>query len=137
MTHVTDSCAAHKANPAATFDFQPPTASPLAGRDLDKITRLRVRLSGPSGAEGGTITLTGRVAWAAAQLIAAGAEGCTPITRPAPRWSDYIHKLRAAGVAVETVHESHQGAYAGHHGRYILRAVLVVVEVQFAEGGRP
>jgi hypothetical protein len=137
MTHVTDSCAAHKANPAPTFDFQPPTASPLAGRDLDKITRLRVRLPGPEGAEGETITVRGRAAWALAALIQAGAAGCTPLNRPAPRWSHYVFTLRGVGVPVETVTEGHGGPYSGHHARYVIRAEMVVLGADFAEGGRP
>jgi hypothetical protein len=111
--------------------FAPPT-SPLARGQIDCIASLRVRLDGPDGA---TFTLKGRVAWALAQLITAGAEGCTPIQRPAPRWSDYIFKIRAAGVAVETLHEVHKGPYAGSHGRYLLRSPLTVLAATFAEGG--
>lgn len=137
MTHVTDSCAAHKTTPALTFDFQPPTTSPLTGRDIDRITKLRVRLAGPEGAEGEIITVRGRTAWALASLIQAGATGCTPITRPAPRWSHYVFSLRGIGVPVETVTEGHGGPYSGHHARYVLRAALEVIEAEFAGEGRP
>ena len=48
----------------------------------------------------------------------------TPITRPAPRWSAYVHKLREKGVPIETITETHEGAFAGHHARYVLRATV-------------
>lgn len=67
------------------------------------------------------VRFKGRDAWALDELIEAGEVGCTPITRPAPRWSSYIHKLRRAGLLIDTLHEAHDGPYAGHHGRYILR----------------
>lgn len=79
------------------------------------------------GDDGPVVTVKGRVAWATAQLIAAGETGCTPISHPAPRWSDAIFKMRKVGLAVETVTESHGGPYAGHHGRYILRSSVVVI----------
>lgn len=65
--------------------------------------------------------LKGRTRWALEELIAAGPKGCTPINNPAPRWSAYIHKLRAEGVRVETITEAHHGPFAGHHARYVLR----------------
>jgi hypothetical protein len=64
--------------------------------------------------------VTGRVAWALLSLIAAGAKGCTPITRPAPRWSDYVFRLRKQGFNVETKDEAHGGPYAGTYAIYIL-----------------
>ncbi|MGR3539939.1 MAG: winged helix domain-containing protein [Hasllibacter sp.] len=64
----------------------------------------------------------GRVRWALECLLKAGAKGCTPITMPGPRWSDYVFKLRAMGVDIETVHEDHGGDFPGHHGRYVLRS---------------
>jgi len=69
-----------------------------------------------------TVTLKGRDAWALQELMAAGERGCTPIDRPGPRWSGYVHKLRRAGIAVETRTEAHGGAFAGHHARYVLRS---------------
>jgi hypothetical protein len=76
----------------------------------------------PEGGETFTITARGRAAWALDRLRCAGLKGCTPITEPAPRWSAYVHRLRALGVPIETVREPHGGAYAGTHGRYVLRA---------------
>jgi hypothetical protein len=71
-----------------------------------------------------TIQVTGREAWALDRLRDAGAKGCTPITEPAPRWSAYVFNLRGLGVPIQTVTEPHGGAFAGHHGRYILRALV-------------
>lgn len=70
----------------------------------------------------------GRQAWALAELISAGANGCTPITHPGPRWSAYVLKLRQAGLDIETIRERHEGAYAGHHARYVLHTPVAVVE---------
>jgi hypothetical protein len=77
--------------------------------------------------DGPSVRLHGRDAWALLQLIAAGAQGVTPIERVGPRWSAYIHKLRKAGFAVHTIHETHGGPFPGHHARYVL-AVPVFVE---------
>ena len=74
-----------------------------------------------------TIEAGGREAWALDRLTEAGPRGCTPIAQPAPRWSAYVHRLRALGVPIETRHEPHGGAFAGTHGRYILRARAVKV----------
>jgi hypothetical protein len=41
-----------------------------------------------------TIYPAGRDAWALSSLILAGADGCTPIDNPGPRWSGYIFKLK-------------------------------------------
>lgn len=77
------------------------------------------------GGEPFTIEAKGREAWALDRLAEAGLRGCTPIEQPAPRWSAYIHRLRGLGVPIETVTEAHGGAFAGHHGRYVLRARVV------------
>lgn len=77
------------------------------------------------GGEPFTIEAGGREAWALDRLTEAGPRGCTPIAQPAPRWSAYVHRLRALGVPIETRHEPHGGAFAGTHGRYILRARAV------------
>lgn len=68
------------------------------------------------------VILNGRKLWALRQLLAAGAKGVTPLHNPAPRWSDYVRKLRLAGLEIETIREPHGGPYAGHHGRYILNS---------------
>ena len=49
-----------------------------------------------------TFELMGRLGWAMVQLAKAGAKGVTPIERPAPRWSGYIHELRGKGIAIDT-----------------------------------
>jgi hypothetical protein len=77
------------------------------------------------GGEPFTIEAKGREAWALNRLTEAGRKGCTPIEQPAPRWSAYVHRLRALGVPIETRHEPHGGAFAGTHGRYVLRAHVV------------
>lgn len=92
-----------------------------------QVTSLTVRLL-----SGTTVTVHGRDAWALDQLIRAGDAGCTPITNPAPRWSHYIHKIRRAGIDVETITENHGGAYAGHHARYVLRTPVVIVQQEAA-----
>lgn len=98
----------------------------------ENVTKLVVRLTH----EGRPITLKGRVAWAVHQLHKAGAAGCTPIDHPGPRWSDYVFKAKRLGIAVETVTESHAGAYQGHHARYVLRSPVEIVEIETA-GARP
>ena len=79
----------------------------------------------PERGEPFTIEAKGREAWALDRLREAGPTGCTPIEQPAPRWSAYVHRLRGLGVPIETRHEPHGGAFAGTHGRYILRALVV------------
>ena len=87
--------------------------------------RARVRIGKPEAEDLFTkpqvVTVVGRDLWALTELMDAGTEGCTPITRPAPRWSHYVWKLRQAGINVETITELHGGPYAGHHARYVLR----------------
>ncbi len=83
-----------------------------------KGTRYRVTLA---GGEHFDIAVSGRTRWALDRLRAAGESGCTPITQPAPRWAAYVHNLRELGVAIETIHEKHGGAFAGTHARYVLR----------------
>lgn len=78
------------------------------------------RITPPVG-EPFSIIVKGRDQWALEQLRAASDKGCTPIDNPAPRWSAYVFNLRGHGVEIETVREPHGGAFAGHHGRYVLR----------------
>jgi len=78
----------------------------------------------PEGGAPFEICVKGREAWALDRLRAAGPTGCTPIDEPAPRWSAYIHRLRGRGVPIETRHEPHGGAFAGHHARYVLGAAV-------------
>lgn len=84
----------------------------------------------PDG-ERAQISVQGRDRWALENLARAGVRGCTPIDNPAPRWSAYIWNLRAQGVEIETIHERHEGPYAGTHGRYVLRCAVT----RLAEGG--
>lgn len=93
------------------------------------VTMVKCRVGGSGGA---VKTFKGRMAWALDHLIAAGSSGCTPIDQPAPRWSDYIFKLRREGVAVETIHETHGGPYSGNHARYRLQSPVEVIERQEA-----
>jgi hypothetical protein len=101
-----------------------PQHTPSLPARAGQVVRLTVRLGGPDGPER---KFQGRVAWALAALIAAGDRGISTIEQPAPRWSDYVHKLRRAGVVVETIAERHGGPYAGEHGRYVLRSAVAVV----------
>lgn len=78
------------------------------------------------GKEPFTVTATGRVGWALLSLIRAGSEGCTPISRPAPRWSDYVFRSRALGINIETIDEKHGGSFSGLHARYVLRDKLEI-----------
>jgi hypothetical protein len=73
------------------------------------------------------LMLKGRNAWAMQQLIDAGSAGCTPVKRPAPRWSAYIHNLRKFGVSIRTITERHGGDFAGNHGRYVLIAEVAII----------
>ena len=68
------------------------------------------------------LELAGREEWALSHLLAAGPHGCTPISHPGPRWSDYVFKLRRRGLDIATQSEHHGGPFAGTHGRYILRS---------------
>lgn len=70
------------------------------------------------------ITLAGRTRWALECLMAAGANGCTPIDAPGPRWSAYIFELRRMGVQIETIHERHAGPFPGNHARYRLESTV-------------
>lgn len=73
-----------------------------------------------------TIIVEGRDRWALEALMQAGGKGITPIDNPAPRIAAYVHNLRNAGVAIETLHEPHGGPFAGTHGRYVLRCAVSV-----------
>jgi hypothetical protein len=68
------------------------------------------------------VLVSGRVRWALDQLLKAGTTGCKPIHNPAPRWSAYIFDLRGMGVEIETITETHEGDFPGHHARYVLRS---------------
>ena len=72
------------------------------------------------------VSVVGREAWALLELVEAGVTGCTPITHPGPRWSDYILKLRRDGFKVETINEKHGGPFSGSHARYLLHDVVTL-----------
>jgi len=80
--------------------------------------------------DAGKIKLKGRTAWALKKLADAGPRGCTPIDTPGPRWSDYVFKLRRAGLVVETVHERHGGLFPGNHARYVLHSAVRLEEME-------
>lgn len=79
------------------------------------------------------VKVVGRAGWGLLHLIAAGSTGLTTLARPAPRWSDYIFKLRRAGFVINTVEEGHDGTFAGHHGRYTLLDRVTVTGGNLAE----
>ena len=68
-----------------------------------------------------------------AAIAAANDNGCTPIDHPGPRWSGYVHKLRKAGIVVETIRERHGGPFAGDHARYVLRTDVTILEIEGGE----
>lgn len=79
--------------------------------------------------EGFSLVLTGRDAWALAELVRAGKKGCTPITHPGPRWSAYVFNLRHEyGLIIETVNEAHGGKYSGTHARYVLKTPVRILD---------
>jgi len=82
---------------------------------------------------GPMVILRGRDAWALQLLKAANDNGCTPIDHPGPRWSGYVHKLRKAGIVVETIRERHGGPFAGDHARYVLRTDVTILEIEGGE----
>ena len=94
----------------------------IAGGAVQRHKRGKLYRVTPICGEPFTLYLRGREAWALDRLRAAGPEGVTAIEQPAPRWSAYVHNLRERGVPIMTVREPHGGDFAGHHGRYILRA---------------
>lgn len=83
--------------------------------------------------DGTRFIVKGREAWTLKVLIEAGLIGITPLERPAPRWSSYVHKLRKRGLDIETQREGHDGAYAGRHGRYVLKTPLALLRVAYAD----
>jgi hypothetical protein len=85
------------------------------------------------GKNGPVVTVRGRDAWALLELKAANDNGCTPIDHPGPRWSGYVHKLRKAGIVIETIREAHGGPFSGQHARYVLRCLVTILK---KEGGK-
>lgn len=77
------------------------------------------------GKEPITVTIKGRLLWAL-ECLERGP--VTPIGRPAPRWSGYIHELRGAGVNIWTETLKHGGEFKGTHGKYHLVSKVSKVE---------
>lgn len=78
------------------------------------------------------IAVSGRVKWALECLMEAGAQGCTPIEKPGPRWSGYVHDLRELGVQIETITEPHGGPFKGTHARYVLHSLVQQAKTEAA-----
>jgi hypothetical protein len=78
------------------------------------------------------LTLTKRAEFFLEELLAAGSEGITTISYPGVRVGDAIHKLRKAGVVIDTTYEEHGGEFAGNHGRYILQSRIVPLRADTA-----
>jgi hypothetical protein len=89
-----------------------------------EVSQITIRLA----ETGHKMAFMGRDAWTLNALIEAAGTGITPIERPAPRWSEYVRRLRLAGLEIETIDEPHGGAFPGYHGRYVLRTRLEVVK---------
>jgi hypothetical protein len=102
----------------------------LAGLDLDTTAKPRsakaprAMIETPHGPE--PLALEPRQEWALRLLIGAGARGVSTLEVGAPRLAAYVHKLRCAGVAIETQTEPHGGPFAGHHARYRLRSRVIL-----------
>lgn len=92
-------------------------------RTATKLKSLRVHAIGPCGA----FTVTGQTAKALLALVGAGSKGVTALEVAgwAYRFAAYCHDLRHKhGLAIETVHESHD---SGWHGRYVLLSPVQIV----------
>lgn len=77
--------------------------------------------------DGQAFTVKGRDAWALLELLKAGANGCTPIDNPGPRWSGYVFNLKHShGLDIETRHEPHRGQFPGTHARYVLLSAVEI-----------
>lgn len=98
---------------------------------VEPITKplMRVRVTSDDDLlDGRELTIKGRDAWALKKLLDRGERGVTALDEIGPRLSHYIFKLRRAGIVIETKDESHGGAFAGWHGRYVLRSRVEVLE---------
>jgi hypothetical protein len=83
-------------------------------------SKMKIRVTLFLSEQSRTFELNGRLGWAMAQLVEAGAKGVTPITHPAPRWSGYVFDLRGLNIPIVTIFEPHEGKYSGHHALYVL-----------------
>jgi hypothetical protein len=90
---------------------------------------MRVRIGSDDDLlEGREVTVRDRDAWLLNKLIEKGERGVTAFDEIGPRLSHYAFKLRRAGITIETKDEAHAGAFAGFHGRYVLRSRIEVLE---------
>jgi hypothetical protein len=74
------------------------------------------------------LAVRGRIAWMLDKLLEAQTEGFTSKDAPGARVSDYVRRLRVAGVPIETVRIEHGGPFPGTHGKYVLKAKVVPVD---------
>jgi hypothetical protein len=115
--------------PTSTTQTECIAPHPLAIQgDIEKIKSLSVRRLDTDE----VLSTKGRESWCLAQLLSTGPRGVTPIERPAPRWSDYVFRLRKRGLPVQTIDEAHGGTYRGTHARYLLDVPLAIVGMEFA-----
>jgi hypothetical protein len=82
------------------------------------------------------LALTKRAEFFLEEMLAAGPGGITTIDYPGVRVGDAIHKLRKAGVSINTTYEEHGGEFAGHHGRYVLLSKIVRIDAPMQPGSR-
>ena len=111
----------------AQLELLAPPSVAIRG-DIEKIKRLSVRRLDTDE----VLSTKGRESWCLAHLVSTGTRGVTPIERPAPRWSDYVFRLRKRGLPVQTIDEAHGGTYRGTHARYRLDVPLAILEQEFA-----
>lgn len=104
-----------------------------------KATKSRKRLVvAYERADGTRATAIGRYGDTLRALVVAGEKGVTPLERPAPRWSHYVHILRREHkLAIETVTECHGGDFPGTQGRYVLREEIKLVSFSDRETTKP
>jgi len=79
------------------------------------------------------LKLTKRAEFFLEEMLAAGRTGITTIDYPGVRVGDAVHKLRKAGVKIETQYEQHGGEFAGAHGIYVL--ISRVMRLSDSNGG--
>lgn len=70
--------------------------------------------------------LTGRLAWALAQLISGDDDGVVRESYPGVPLASYMRELRRQGVEIETVTVRHIGRFPRTECRYVLRMLLSV-----------
>lgn len=69
------------------------------------------------------LAFSGRTLWALRLFPDAGPRGLTAFDLPRGlRLAGYVHKLRRAGLQIETEYERHEGEFPGHHARYRLKS---------------